>query len=52
MYVVCGEHLEQAIDEFVEVYEMPLIFTNWRRYHSRIGQRQTAALFVIVLPST
>ena len=23
MYVVCSEHLEQAIDEFVEVYEMP-----------------------------
>ena len=23
MYVVCPEHLDQAIDEFVEVYEMP-----------------------------
>lgn len=31
MYVVCSEHLEQAIDEFVDVYEMPRISTNWRR---------------------
>ncbi|HHY36199.1 MAG TPA: CxxH/CxxC protein [Firmicutes bacterium] len=23
MYCVCAEHLDQAIDEFVEVYEMP-----------------------------
>lgn len=23
MYVVCQEHLEQAIDEFVEIYESP-----------------------------
>lgn len=23
MYVVCADHLEQAIDEFVEVYETP-----------------------------
>lgn len=23
MYVVCGEHLEQAIDEFIEIYESP-----------------------------
>lgn len=23
MYVVCGEHLGQAIDEFVDVYEEP-----------------------------
>lgn len=23
MYVVCTEHLEQAIDEFVDVYETP-----------------------------
>lgn len=23
MYVVCSEHLEQAIDEFVDIYEMP-----------------------------
>lgn len=37
MYVVCGEHLEQAIDEFVEAYEAPpdihllseIIFTEW-----------------------
>lgn len=23
MYVVCKEHLEQAIDEFIELYESP-----------------------------
>lgn len=23
MYVVCDEHLERALDEFVEIYEMP-----------------------------
>ncbi|MGI6365691.1 MAG: CxxH/CxxC protein [Bacillota bacterium] len=23
MYVVCPHHLDEAIDEFVEVYEMP-----------------------------
>ncbi|MGI6148291.1 MAG: CxxH/CxxC protein [Firmicutes bacterium] len=23
MYVVCEEHLERALDEFVEIYEMP-----------------------------
>lgn len=23
MYVVCVDHLEQAIDEFVEIYEAP-----------------------------
>jgi CxxH/CxxC protein (TIGR04129 family) len=37
MYVVCEEHLEQAIDEFVEIYEDPpdlyllekVSFTDW-----------------------
>lgn len=37
MYVVCSQHLDQAIDEFVEVYEMPpdlyklemVSFTDW-----------------------
>jgi CxxH/CxxC protein (TIGR04129 family) len=37
MYCVCAEHLDQAIDEFVEVYEMPpdiyrlsqVSFTDW-----------------------
>lgn len=37
MYVVCAEHLEQAIDEFVEIYEAPpdiyilqeVSFTDW-----------------------
>ncbi|MGI6575831.1 MAG: CxxH/CxxC protein [bacterium] len=23
MYCVCNEHLERAIDEFVDIYEMP-----------------------------
>jgi CxxH/CxxC protein (TIGR04129 family) len=23
VYVVCEDHLEQALDEFVEIYEMP-----------------------------
>lgn len=37
MYVVCPEHLGQAIDEFIEIYEMPpdlylldkVCFTDW-----------------------
>ncbi|MCT4605772.1 MAG: CxxH/CxxC protein [Marinisporobacter sp.] len=37
MYVVCPEHLPEAIDEFVEVYEQPpdiyeldkVSFTDW-----------------------
>lgn len=37
MYVVCNEHLTEAIDEFVEVYEQPpdiyelgnVSFTDW-----------------------
>ncbi|MBO8168588.1 MAG: CxxH/CxxC protein [Thermoanaerobacteraceae bacterium] len=37
MYVVCAEHLDRAIDEFVEVYESPpdlyildeVSFTDW-----------------------
>ncbi len=37
MYVVCREHLEQAIDEFVDIYETPpdlyelssVTFTDW-----------------------
>lgn len=37
MYVVCNKHLEDAIDEFVDVYEQPpdlyqldqLSFTDW-----------------------
>ena len=37
MYVVCLEHLERAIDEFVDEYEMPpdvhllsdITFTEW-----------------------
>jgi len=37
VYVVCREHLEEAIDEFVDVYEMPpdiyklndITFTKW-----------------------
>ncbi|MTI93932.1 MAG: CxxH/CxxC protein [Firmicutes bacterium] len=37
MYVVCSQHLDQAIDEFVEVYESPpdlyllekVSFTDW-----------------------
>ncbi len=39
MYVTCAEHLERAIDEFVEVYESPpdiyfldkIAFTDWVR---------------------
>ncbi|WP_084489645.1 CxxH/CxxC protein [Clostridiisalibacter paucivorans] len=37
MYVVCNEHLNQAIDEFLEIYEQPpdvyelgkISFTDW-----------------------
>ena len=37
MYVVCGEHLEEAIEDFVEIYEQPpdiyelekISFTDW-----------------------
>lgn len=37
MYVVCSKHLEEAIDEFIEVYEQPpdlyeletITFTEW-----------------------
>jgi CxxH/CxxC protein (TIGR04129 family) len=37
VYVVCSKHLEEAIDEFVEIYEMPpdiyrlgeVSFTDW-----------------------
>ncbi len=37
MYVVCEKHLEEAIEEFVEIYEMPpdiyflekVSFTDW-----------------------
>lgn len=37
MYVVCREHLERSIDEFVDEYEMPpdvhllsdITFTEW-----------------------
>ncbi|NLL41824.1 MAG: CxxH/CxxC protein [Firmicutes bacterium] len=37
MYVVCADHLEEAIDEFVEIYETPpdlyelerVSFTDW-----------------------
>lgn len=37
MYTVCERHLDQAIDEFVEIYEMPpdlylltdVKFTDW-----------------------
>jgi len=37
MYVVCGEHLEEAIEDFVDVYEQPpdiyelekVSFTDW-----------------------
>lgn len=39
MYVVCNDHLENAIEEFVEVYEQPpdiyeldkISFTDWTR---------------------
>lgn len=41
MYVVCDEHIEQAIEEFVDVYEMPpdiylldkVSFTDWCAPH-------------------
>ena len=41
MYVVCEKHLEDAIEEFVEVYEQPpdiyklgeVSFTNWLAPH-------------------
>ncbi|WP_084296012.1 CxxH/CxxC protein [Desulfitibacter alkalitolerans] len=41
MYVVCDEHIEEAIDEFVEIYEMPpdiylldkVSFTDWTAPH-------------------
>ncbi len=37
MYVVCNEHLEEAIEEFVEIFEQPpdiyelekVSFTDW-----------------------
>lgn len=37
MYVVCADHLEEAIDEFVDIYETPpdlyelerVSFTDW-----------------------
>ncbi|MDR5658867.1 CxxH/CxxC protein [Serpentinicella sp. ANB-PHB4] len=37
MYVICNKHLEDAIDDFVEVYEQPpdlyqldkVTFTDW-----------------------
>ncbi|GFN37149.1 CxxH/CxxC protein [Tepidimicrobium xylanilyticum] len=37
MYVVCNEHLENAIDDFIEIYEQPpdiyelekVTFTDW-----------------------
>ncbi len=37
MYVVCADHLEEALDEFVEIYETPpdlyelerVSFTEW-----------------------
>ncbi|WZL73076.1 CxxH/CxxC protein [Clostridiaceae bacterium 35-E11] len=42
MYVVCAEHLTEAIDEFVEVYEQPpdlyeldkVTFTDWTSPHT------------------
>ncbi|MEW9123498.1 MAG: CxxH/CxxC protein [Thermotaleaceae bacterium] len=42
MYVVCTEHLPEAIDEFVEVYEQPpdlyeldkVTFTEWTSPHT------------------
>ena len=42
MYVVCNEHLEDAIEEFVEVYEQSpdiyelekVSFTDWASPHS------------------
>lgn len=41
MYVVCDDHLEDAIEEFVEVYEQPpdiyelekVSFTDWASPH-------------------
>jgi len=41
MYVVCPEHLSEAIDDFVEVYEQPpdlyeldkVSFTDWTSPH-------------------
>ncbi|MFS8541533.1 MAG: CxxH/CxxC protein [Tissierellales bacterium] len=41
MYVVCSEHLEDAIEEFVEIYEQPpdiyelekVSFTDWTSPH-------------------
>jgi len=41
MYVVCPEHLDQAIDDFVDIYEMPpdlyllekVSFTDWTAPH-------------------
>ena len=37
MYVVCPHHLDEAIDEFVEVYEMPPDLCCLTRYPSAIG---------------
>lgn len=42
MYVVCTEHLPNAIDEFIEVYEQPpdlyeldkVTFTEWTSPHT------------------
>ena len=42
MYVVCNEHLEDAIEEFVEVFEQPpdiyelekVSFTDWASPHN------------------
>lgn len=42
MFIVCSEHLEQAIDEFVEAYESSpdihllsdITFTEWTAPHS------------------
>jgi CxxH/CxxC protein (TIGR04129 family) len=42
MYVVCNEHLEDAIEEFVETFEQPpdiyeleeVSFTDWASPHS------------------
>ena len=41
MYVVCSEHLEDAIEDFVEIYEQPpdiyelekVSFTDWTSPH-------------------
>ncbi|HOB34920.1 MAG: CxxH/CxxC protein [Firmicutes bacterium] len=55
MYVVCPEHLDQAIDEFVEVYEMPpdlylldkVSFTDWTApQHCDFCQRAPVYLVV------